>query len=115
MLYLSPMDDAVDQPPVPDVEPGDQGDVVHRDDSVIVDEDGGLVAGDLLHPLDLMVVVRPGDVGQSVGREVQTLQLAQFVTEIIVDPLYHLGAHRVSIVKTWTGWDSLLLYSPSFI
>ena len=82
---------------------------------MVVDEESRAGAGDLLHPLDLMVVVRPGDVGQSVGREVQTLQLAQLVTEIIVDPLYHLGARRVSIVKTWPGSDSLLLYSPSFI
>ena len=91
--YLSPVDDTVHHPAVPDVEPGDEGHVVHRDDAVIVDQDRGLVAGDLLQPPDLMVVVRPGQVAHGVGREVQALQLVQLAAEIIIHPAQYLGAH----------------------
>ena len=114
--YLSPVDDAVHHPAVPDVEPGDQGYVVHRDDTVIVDQDGGLVAGDLLHPLDLMVVVGPGDVGQGVGRDVHPLQLVQLATEIIVNPSHYLGAHRVLLIKSWTrvGCLPILFYITNY-
>ena len=61
------VDDAVDQPAVPEEDPGHQGDVVHEEDAVVVDKDGGTTAGYLLHAEHLVVVVVLGDVGEAGG------------------------------------------------
>ena len=59
------MDDAVDQPAVPEEDPGHQGNVVHEEDAVVVDKDGGTTAGYLLHAEYLVVVVELGDVSEA--------------------------------------------------
>ena len=89
------MDDTLDHPPVSEVEPGHQGHVVDGDDAVVPDQDGRALAGDLLHAPDLVVVVKPGQLAQGLGSQVQPV-------------------HRVDLELTGAGRLTVFIYSNNF-